>query len=303
MPNTNVNNLNQEFAVEGCLIFKEGTKGLVYAEIKNEAASAQIYLHGAHITSFTPLEQDPVIFLSPLSLYEPGKAIRGGIPISWPWFADHPTDNTKPAHGFARISLWEVRGIKYLSKDETQITLGLTDNENTLEIWNYRFDLEIVIKISKELNVELTMTNCGKEDFTITSAFHSYYHVGNIKDVTIHGLEDTSYIDKVNNFKKKIQKGLLFITEETDRIYLDVKSECVIEDQSLNRKIRIQKSGSNSTVIWNPWREKAIQMKDLGDNDYKKFVCIETTNAGEDLITLAPDEQHTLELNITVESL
>jgi len=303
MPSSNINSLNRGFSIADNLVFKEGPHGLIYAQIDNDSGSAQIYLHGSHLTSFVPLGQEPVIFLSPLSQFEPGKAIRGGIPISWPWFADHSTDKTKPAHGFARTSLWEVRETKYVSKDETQITLGLTDNEDTVLLWEYSFDLEIVISIGKKLDIELAMKNRANEDVLLSAAFHSYYCVQDVSDITIYGLEGCEYIDKVDNFTKRMQAGPVKITEETDRIYLDTKSICVIEDPGSNRKIRIEKSGSNSTVVWNPWTEKARQMKDLGDQDYAKFICVETTNAGTDLITLAPDEQHALELNIAVESL
>jgi glucose-6-phosphate 1-epimerase len=299
MPSSNINSLNREFSIADNLVFKEGPNGLIYAEVKNDSASAQIFLHGAHITSFIPNGQEAVIFLSPLSQFEAGKAIRGGIPISWPWFANHPTDKTKPA---PRTSLWEVRGTKQISKDETQITLGLIDNENTHELWEHSFDLEIVISIGKELNIELTMKNKANEDVLLSAAFHSYYCVQDVSDIAIYGLEGCEYIDKVDNFTSKIEEGLIKITDETDRIYLDTKSNCFIEDPGLNRKIRIEKSGSSSTVVWNPWIEKARQMKDLGDQDYAKFVCVETTNAGTDLITLAPGEQHKLELNVTVES-
>jgi len=299
---SNITGLNKQFSLPNVLVFKEGPNGLIYAEIKNDSASAQIFLHGAHITSFIPIGQEPVIFLSSLSQFEPDKAIRGGIPISWPWFADHPTDKTKPAHGFARTSVWQVRETQYFSKDETAITLGLTDNENTVLGWDYSFDLEITFRIGKKLNLELIMNNRADEDVTLSAAFHSYYCVQDLSDIAICGLEGCEYIDKVNNFAKKTQDGLLTITRETDRIYLDTKSDCVIEDLGLSRKIRIEKSGSNSTVVWNPWMEKARQMKDLGDSDYDRFVCVETTNAGTDLITLAPGEQHKLELKITVEN-
>ena len=254
----------------------------------------------AQITSFVPKGFKPLIFLSPKSLYQSGKAIRGGVPISWPWFADHPTDATKPAHGFARTCVWEVRGTRQISANKTQITLGFGDNEKTRALWDYSFDLEIAICIGKELNAELVMTNTGNYEFTITSAFHSYYHVGDINDVKIHGLNNTSYIDKVDNFTTKIQKGPITIWDETDRIYIDSNSDCIIEDRNLAREIRISKYGSNSTVVWNPWSEKARQMNDLGDEDYTGFVCVETANAGDDLITISPNKNHKLSMNVSV---
>lgn len=302
MPIEEIEALNQQYGLDEYLIFKEGAGGLAFAEINNGSASAEIYLHGAHITSFIPHGQKPVLFLSSLSQYETGKAIRGGIPISWPWFADHPTDSSKPAHGFARISLWEVRGTHIISEAETRIVFGLVDNESTLKLWNYRFDLELSVIVGKELISQLTMTNSGNKDFTVTSAFHSYYLVGNVDKIAIYGLEGANYTDKVANFSEKKQNGPIRIINETDRIYLDTANDCVIEDPVLKRKIRVHKSGSNSTVVWNPWIEKSHQMKDLGDQDYLNLVCVETTNAGKDIITISPGKQHNLEMKVAVES-
>ena len=296
----NVDDLNHEFSLGRYLIFLEEDNGFIYAKIRNDSGSAHIYLHGAHLTSFIPLEQEPVIFLSSEAQLKAGKAIRGGVPISWPWFADHPTDNTKPAHGFARTSLWEVRDTRHLSTDETEITFGLCESEETHKLWDYSFDLELIVCVSNGLHSTLKMTNLDKEPFTISSAFHSYYNVGDISDVVIQGLNDTNYIDKVDNFTTKLQDGPVTITGETDRIFQNTHNDCLIEDKSLDRIIRIQKSGSNSTVIWNPWKENAMNMKDLGDEDYTKFVCVETTNAGDDLIELKPNEEHKLEMNISV---
>lgn len=303
MPSKRVGDLNHQYGLDKNLVFNEGAGGLVYAEINNEGASAHIYLHGAHITSFIPNGQEPVLFLSPQSLFESGKAIRGGIPISWPWFADHPTDSSKPAHGFARTSLWNVRGTKRISELETQIELGLVDNESTREVWNHKFDIKLSVTVGRELSAQLTITNLDNEDFTITSAFHSYYQVGNVNDIVVYGLEDINYIDKVDNFAHKKQVNPIKITSETDRIYLDTKNNCIITDSELQRKIFIHKSGSNSTVVWNPWTEKSHQMKDLGNQDYNKFVCVEVTNAGTDTITIAPGKEHMLEMRVSVEGL
>jgi D-hexose-6-phosphate mutarotase len=241
--------------------------------------------------------------LSGESRYEPGKAIRGGIPISWPWFADHPSDSTKPAHGFARTSLWKVTGTQHISTDETEITMVLNESPGTHKLWDYSFDLELKVLVGAELSVVLKMTNTGEEAFTVTSAFHSYYNVGNITQVEIHGLEDTEYIDKVDKYTKKRQSGPVTIAGETDRIFLDTETECIIKDLKLNRNMRISKSGSKSTVVWNPWSDKSQKMGDLPDDGYKNFVCVESANAGPDINELAPGEQHELGLKITVENM
>lgn len=295
--------LNKEFALPGHLEFKEGPAGCIFADIKNESGSAEVFLHGAQITSYIPKDNEPVFFLSGLSKFEEGKAIRGGIPVSWPWFADHPTDGGKPAHGFARTSTWHIIGTEQKTPSETLIRLGLTDSGETRKLFNHRFDLEIVFTIGSELNVKLRMKNTDKEDFTVTSAFHSYYRVHNVPDVSVHGLDGLSFIDKVDDFKTKTQHGPLRITGETDKIYLNTEGECVIEDPGFNRSIRINKSGSSSTVVWNPWEEKAGQMQDLGDRDYLNFVCVETANAGDDTVTISPGEQHELQMNIVVEDM
>lgn len=298
-----VGKLNMEFAVPDRLQFKEGPGGLILADIKNESASAELFLHGAQITSYKPRGYEQVLFLSGSSRFEPGVAIRGGIPVSWPWFADHPTDNTKPAHGFARTSTWRVRGAEQITSSETLIKLGLTDSGETRNLFEYKFDLEIAISIGRQLNIELTMKNMDSKDFTVTSAFHSYYAIHNILDVSVHGLEGCGFIDKVDNFKTKMQDGPVRMAGETDRIYLRTTGDCVIEDPGLNRSIRIKKSGSNSTVVWNPWAEKARGMKDLGDRDYTKFLCVETANAGDDIIKLSPGEEHKLRMDVRVEAM
>ena len=303
METQNIDLLNKQFAISNHIIFKAGPGGLIVAEINNEQASATVFLHGGQATSFRPNGQESVLFLSNLSHFESGKPIRGGIPVSWPWFADHPTDRTKPAHGFASISTWAVISTEQISENETRLRLGLTNSEFTRPMFPYAFDLEIVINIGKELAIELITRNKGNEAFTITSAFHSYYKVSNIEDVVVRGLEYCTYIDKVDNFKKKMQEGPIKISGETDRIYLGTTNDCLINDPGLKRQIRIQKEGSESTVVWNPWIDKALEMNDLGDKDYKQFVCVETANAGVDLINLAPGSDHRLRANISIESM
>jgi glucose-6-phosphate 1-epimerase len=296
-----IGDLNKRFGISGKIAFKGGPGGLTMAEINNGHAAATVFLRGAHVTSFKPKGQEEVLFLSGLSRFEPGIAIRGGIPISWPWFADHPTDKGKPFHGFARISNWDVRGTEVVG-EASKISLGLSDSQYTQSLWPHAFDLEFIMTVGNELHLDLIAKNTGEEDFTISQAFHSYYHVSEIGKIYVQDLDGCNYIDKVDSFKEKYQEGRVEIVEETDRIYLDAANDCVVHDPGFKRNIRIKKGGSKSTVIWNPWIVKARQMKDLGDQDYKRFVCVETTNAGEDLITVAPGSGHTLRANIGIEA-
>jgi glucose-6-phosphate 1-epimerase len=296
-----IDDLNKRFGIPGQITFKRGPGGFTVVEINNQHASATVFLHGTHVTSFKPRRQEEVLFLSGLSRFESGVAIRGGIPISWPWFADHPTDKSKPAHGFARTSNWELRGTEVEGGAST-IRFGLRDNQYTRSLWPHAFDLEFIMRVGKELHLDLIAKNTGEEDFTISQAFHSYYRVSEINNIYVQGLDGCQYIDKVDSFKEKYQDGQVKIMEETDRMYPGTANDCVIHDPGLKRKIRIRKEGSRSTVIWNPWFAKARQMKDLDDQDYQRFVCVETTNAGEDLITLAPGSEHILKANISIEA-
>lgn len=295
-----IEDLNKRFGIRGQITFKSGSGGLAVADINNQYATATVFLHGAHVTSFRPKGQGEVLFLSGLSRFESGIAIRGGIPISWPWFADHPTDKSKPAHGFARISDWEVRGTE-IDGGASRIRLGLSDNQYTSSLWPHAFDLVFIITVDEEVHLELIAKNTGEEDFTISQAFHSYYHVSEINKVWAQGLDGCTYIDKVDNFQKKSQRGRLEIKGETDRVYVDTAGDCLIHDPGLERKIRIKKQGSTSTVIWNPWIAKARQLRDLGDEDYTKFICVETANAADDLISLSPGSKHILSTNISIE--
>lgn len=302
MDKADIGELNDRFSISDSITFKKGPNGLIYAEVQNDSATANVFLHGAQITSYVPAGHEPVFFLSGLSRYEANKALRGGIPVSWPWFADHPSDASKPAHGFARITDWMIRGTELVSGGETGITLGLTDSETTRKLWDYSFDLELNISIGSALHLGLTMKNKGNTAFSITSAFHSYFKISAIKDITVRGLENTDFIDKVDGFKVKTQHGPLRISGETDRIYLDTNKGCIITDPGFKREMHINKSGSSSTVVWNPWEEKARNMNDLGERDYRDFVCVEVANAGNDLITIAPGGEHRLELHVTVEA-
>jgi glucose-6-phosphate 1-epimerase len=301
--NALIDELNDKFSIQACLTFKKAPGGLIFAEVQNDSAVVDIFLHGAQVTAYVPGGQEPVLFLSGLSHYESNKAIRGGVPISWPWFADHPSDASKPAHGFARITGWTVKKSEILSGGETRITLGLTDSESTRKLLDYSFDLNLDISIGSALNLVLTMKNTDSASFSITSAFHSYFNISSIEDITIGGLENTGYIDKVDGFKLKKQNGPLRIYGETDRIYQHTGKECIIADPGFNRNVRIRKSGSRSTVVWNPWKEKARSMNDLGDADYLGFVCVEVANAGDDIIHIPPGGEHSLGLNVTIDEL
>ncbi len=301
--NTDLIKLNREFGIGDQLTFTEGPAGFILAEIKNPHGEATVALHGGHVLSFRPRGHEPVLWLSRNSHFQTGRAIRGGIPVCWPWFADHPTDADKPAHGFARTADWAVSESEKLEDGSIRLRLFIADSEKTMKLWPHRFRLEMDCTVSDVLRTKLISTNTDNKPSVCGGALHSYFNISFISAIRITGLEDCSYIDKVDQGRRKVQNGAVSINSETDRIYLDTKADCIIEDSGLPRRICISKNGSLTTVVWNPWVDKAAAMKDFGNDEYKRMVCVETVNADTDVIELAPGDTHTLESIIRLESL
>ena len=295
-------NLNARYAIANHVSFKEAD-GLIVAEIDNVHATTSICLQGAHLMTWTPKGQQPVIWLSPAAKLAPGKSIRGGSPVCWPWFGPHATQASFPGHGFARTVLWEVIGTKALQDGVTWLSFRLLPTDATRAQWPHPCELVLQIVIGKTLDMDLGTLNTGKESITIGDALHTYFEVSDVSEVAIHGLDGIPYIDKVGGSAQKQQAGPVSIYQEVDRIYFNTGHDCVIEDPAWKRRIRIAKLGSHSTVVWNPWIEKANKMGDLGENGYLNMLCVESTNAADDVVTIAPKQEHHLWVRYSVEAL
>jgi D-hexose-6-phosphate mutarotase len=295
--------LNTHFAISNHVEFKTIPGGLTIAEITNDHAVATVALQGGHVMTFRPREQDPVIWLSNAARLALGKSIRGGVPICWPWFGPHATDPNKPTHGFARTVLWKVLEIKTLDDGETQMALELINTPATEAQWSYSSQLQVIITVGVVLRIELITRNLSQEVFSIGEALHTYFQVSDVSHIQIKGLENCQYLDKVDNMQRNRQEGPVTIHSEVDRVYLNTVADCLIEDPGLHRQIRIAKQGSHSTVVWNPWIEKAAKMGDFGEQGYLQMVCVETANALDNVVTVNPGETHRLEATISVESL
>ena len=303
MINDGLKDLNDEFGIPSQVTFKPGPGGLPFAELTNTSARATVALYAGQVINFTPANENPVLWSSDYCNFEFGKAIRGGIPICWPWFGAHPTEPTNPAHGFARTACWSVVSTESINTDRTRLTLKLTDSETTRAMWKHQFQLEIVITVDKHLTVDLIIRNTGAQSFTCTGALHSYFNVSDVTKIKILGLNGFSYVDLLDPPELKQQTGPITFKDETDRTYLDTTTTCIIEDPCLNRRIHIAKQGSKSTVIWNPWIDKAKRMKDFGDDEYMGMVCVEATNAHNDIVTVNPNEIHRLQTTIHTEAI
>lgn len=293
--------LNTDFGIAGVLEFISGAGDFPMIKIETPLATALVSLHGAQVLSFQPKSaENDLLFLSEKANYQVGKAIRGGIPICWPWFSREKPRPQLPNHGFARTSLWQVTETSRTG-DVIQLQLSLQDNAQTREMWPHAFKLSLDIKISDQLELSLTAKNTGSELFQFSQAMHTYFAVSDIEQIAVSGLEGVNYIDTVGGDNKVHQQsGAIQVSNETDRIYTDFSDDVQLQDIGFNRAVDIQSSGSKTTVVWNPWEVISTEMKDLNDDAYRAFICIETVNTGEDLITLEPMENHTISALYTV---
>lgn len=297
-----IEQLNTDYGIDGQLKFVEGKGGFPFIEIENTMAKALISLYGGQVLSFQPhAEAEDLMFLSEKAYYQEGKAIKGGIPLCWPWFGADPEDLGRSSHGFARNSLWTVLGTANTSGKETIVRLKLEDTAETRKIWSHSFNLTLEITVGDKLTVELVTRNTGEQPFTITQAFHTYFQVGDINQVEVLGLENTQYLDKVANFQEKTQTGVITIAEEVDRIYTNVPKKLVIKDASFDRRIIITSQGNKTAVVWNPWVDISRKSGDLEDEDYQKFICVETVNAADDIVRVSPQSESRLLVNYTIE--
>ena len=291
--------LNERLGLGGQVEFVAGQGGLPQARLQRGASYASVALQGGHLIAYGEAEAPPIIWVSREALYAPGKAIRGGIPICWPWFGPHPSDPSKPAHGFVRTLSWEPLA-SGLADDGAWLRLGLRDSAATLALWPHAFALELTITLGTRLDVALLIRNSGDTPFTCGGALHSYFRVADIARATILGLEDKRYLDQLTG-EDQLQQGPISIASEVDRVYQDAGDATMIVDELLGRRIVVQKAGSRSTVVWNPWVEKARRLADFGDDEYQGMLCVETALALHDSVTLAPGATHTLRARIWAE--
>jgi len=306
MKTPDIEQLNRKFALQNgdnVVRFKAGKGNVPVAEIKNEQASAVVSLQGAHLLSWIPKGDDEVIWLSRDAIFASGKSVRGGIPVCWPWFGAHTGNSSYPAHGFARTALWQVINTQQLPSGETKITFKLETQqmaENIQRMWPQSTTVEYLLTVGKTLTLKLTTFNNSDQSITIGQALHTYFNIGDISNTTVYGLEGKDYLDKPNDFERKTQTGPITIEEEVDRVYLQTADDIIIDNKK--RKIIIKKQGSQSTIVWNPWKNVAEKMGDLGKDGYSKMLCVESANAAGDTITIIAGGSHKLQVNYRLES-
>ncbi|MFI7482601.1 D-hexose-6-phosphate mutarotase [Kocuria sp. M1R5S2] len=267
-------------------------------------ATGAVHDQGAHVVDWIPTGHAPVLWLSPSTPLEPGKPLRGGVPICFPWFADGARGGREPQHGFARRLRWHVQS-RESSDHEAVVVYHLSDRDVTDPAhraeFPHAFDAEYVVRFGAELSLQLTVTNTGDRPFEFEEALHAYLVVGDVRRLRIEGLSGARYRDKVLDRDGCVQEGDLRLEGETDRVYASGAGVAVV-DPVLGRVLRIHKENSASTVVWNPWAEKAAALPDVGADGWTGFVCVEGANVHGDAVHLEPGRTHTMTYRVSVET-
>ena len=274
--------------------------GGTVAVLEVAGSVAIVALQGAQVLSWRcHAHHDDVLWLSPVAKIGTGKAVRGGVPVCWPWFGPHPEDAKKPAHGFVRTANWRVTG-SAASAVRSRLVLSFDMAAIDTTLWPWRAQAEIEITLTDKLTIALSTSNLGPQPFALTEALHTYLAVGDIAEVSITGFEGRTYIDQLDRNARRVQSGAVQFAGEVDRIYQDVVGGVLVTDHRLGREISVSKTGSRSTVVWNPWNLKAERLGDIGSDGYRRMLCIEAANAGDDVVTLAPGARHRIATEIVI---
>jgi glucose-6-phosphate 1-epimerase len=296
--------LNRQLGVPGVARVSEANGGLARVQITGAFGEGEMYLHGAHLTSWKPAGHDEVLFISTKSRWEEGHAIRGGIPICFPWFRGKVDDAHAPAHGFVRTKMWQLESIVEIENENgVAVTMFTQSDEHTRKWWPGEFRLVHRVTFGSALRLELVCMNTGTMPFRFEEALHTYNRIASIQDARVQGLDGVSYLDNTDSNKEKTQRGDVIVAAQTDSAYRNTQNEVALLDPKRKRRIRLQKEHSLSTVVWNPWSEGATRLQDLGEGEWRQFLCVEASNILDAAINLAPGQEHRVAAVLTVERL
>jgi glucose-6-phosphate 1-epimerase len=294
--------LDRQCGIPGVATVCNGNSAMPRVRITSSLCDGEIYLHGAQVTSWKPAGADEVLFLSSKSRWEEGQAIRGGIPICFPWFRAKVDDRQAPAHGLVRTKTWQLASI---TEHESGVVVSMFTESDavTMRWWPGKFRLTLRATFGSELTLELVCTNTGTSPLRFEEALHTYNRVANVQDVRLQGLDTVRFLDNTDSNREKTQQGEVAIVTTTDNAYLNSQSAVDLLDADMRRRIRLRKEGSFTTVVWNPWREGASGLRDLGDGEWTKFVCVEASNILGFAVNLAPGQEHKMSAVLSVEKL
>lgn len=280
--------LEREFGIPSAVKIIEGIGGLPKVVLTHPSgSSSEVYLHGAHVTSWKNRSGGEIFFVSRESAFATDLPIRGGIPVIFPQFGG----GLLPAHGFARISDWRLS--RSSAEDGVKrIELRLSESPRTLAMWPHRFELTLgVVLAADSLTVSMQVENTDEQAFEFQSVFHTYFGVADIGKTGIRGLEGITYVDDLKDQAREVEtRSTIRFAEETDRVYVAAPDCVELDDEGHSRVIRIEKRNMSDVVVWNPWIAKSQRMPDFGDDEYQRMVCVET-GCIESRVKLSPGKE------------
>lgn len=294
--------MEKNFNVDGVTIEQSST-GLSFVNIKTKYCTCAITTNGAHVTEFTPTGEKPVLWMSKSSNLTINSALRGGVPVCAPWFGPAPVEG-RPNHGIVRTQIWEIEEISQLVGGAIKVVMTLDSSNIDKALYDWSFKATMTIIAADTLEMTLSFTNTDTKEGIFTGALHTYFGVSNINNVTVKGLANHTYEDKVPGAIQTsgvLQNDDITVASEVDRVYQPAFGSTYLVDSGYNRVIRVDKTGSGSTVVWNPWIEKSKKMPDFGDLEYKEMICIEAAIALKDARKIAPNTTITLSQKLSVE--
>ncbi|GAB1482716.1 D-hexose-6-phosphate mutarotase [Treponema sp.] len=290
------------FAIPGSIDIVEGQGKLPLIKVTNSFAEADIYLHGAHITRFDPKGEKGLLWMSDTSPFAQGKAIRGGIPICFPWFGAHRTNKDLPMHGFVRTRSWKLIETAQLSDGRSKVRLQTVSDEESLKLWPHEFTLSMAFTIGTALEIALTATNSGYEPLSYEDCFHTYFNISDLSKTLVSGLDGVGYIDKRKGDIRAVQSGDLRVQGDTVHLHVKAPSTSEVTDTPWARRIRIDQQGMDETVVWNPGEAGSTSNPEMA-GQWSNFLCVESANCADDHITLLPGTSHTSQARYSIEKL
>jgi glucose-6-phosphate 1-epimerase len=296
---THISALNKRFGIEGAAQIVAGRGGLPVVRIDTAAARAEVSLYGAQVLSWAPSGQQEVLFLSEHSHWERGKAIRGGIPVCFPWFGDKSDDKSAPKHGYARTRDWRLDSMAALDDGSVTLVCVFENDAAGKAFFPHSFVVAYRITAGSNLRLEFTVINTDSKPMRFEEALHTYFRVGDAKKTAVRGMEGLTYRDKTNGFKEKEQTGEITLGEEVDRVFLNTPGPVDVYDPTQDRIVRTEKQNSASTIVWNPAAKLAASLADFGDGEWQQMVCVEGANVGGAAILLDPGEEHTMRIKLS----
>ena len=294
--------LDRRFGIPGIATVCEGNGGLPRVHITGPLGQGEMYLHGAHVTSWKPAGHDEMLFVSTKSRWEEGQAIRVESRSAFPGSAPRRTIRTLQRMDSC---VQKCGSSNPLSKtiDGVAVSMFSGSDDQTRRWWPVEFRVEHRVLFGSELSLELVCNNTGTVPMRFEEALHTYNRVADVRDARLKGLDTACFLDNTDSNKEKTQSGDVAIASPTDSAYVNTPNAVDLIDPTMRRRIRLRKINSLTTVVWNPWAEAAAKMRDLGDGEWRQFLCVEASNILGAAVNLPPGQVHKMTAALSVTKL